>query len=162
MKTLKLYTLLIVALAAGFSACKKGNVEQQPVDPPMSGMFGKWVGVSSGSADKSFQDVYVFNADSSFTETRLKVDTVSGQPVSYQYQAKGKFHLNLNKLQLYGITAKYSDYYGPLNQLVDAPLAAVLIDYTLAFNTDDKSFHFVFPACPVNANCLATLTYKRQ
>lgn len=163
MKKLTLYSLLMLSLAAAFNACKKEpNVTQKEIDPASAGIIGKWIGVFPGPSDKSFQDMYIFNADSTFSETRLKVDTVSGQPISYQYLGTGKFHLNADNLVLYNVVAKASNNYGPLNQLTVIEQLTSTTRYTVAFDTETKSFHFVFPPCPINANCLAALTYVKK
>lgn len=155
MKKLGLCSLLTLALAAGFSACKKEK-SPYPLD-----ITGKWVSQSI-QQKKVYQDIYQFNADSSFTQTRLLADSVTGQPLSYQYAGTGKFHLNSDKLQLYAVSIKYSGYYVALNQLTQTQQLTTPVDYKLAMADDPKSFYFVFAPCPVNASCLGQVTYYKK
>jgi hypothetical protein len=153
MKTPQLYYWVIGILALSFCACKKDKAA------PLN-IMGKWV--SQGS-DKGqvYQDIYQFNADSSFSQTRLIADSASNQPVSYQYASNGKFHLNGTALQFYSVSIKYNSYYVPLDQLTSIS-SVNEANYTLALSTDGTEFHFVYGPCRDMGSCLGQKSYYKK
>lgn len=146
---------VILLVAAMFNACKKDK--SGPVD-----IIGKWVHQYAYQNTQVYQEIYQFNTDSTYTQSRIIADSVSGQTVSYQYITTGKFHLNNDQLQLYSITGKYNGYYVPLNQLVSVTTPIPNINYTIAIKSDLSSFHFVIKPCGPAENCIAEIPYYKK
>jgi hypothetical protein len=89
---------LLLAISI-FNACKKDK------SAPVS-LIGKWVYQHPYQNTQAYQDIYQFNADSSYTQTRVITDTVSGQILGYQATFSGKFHANADQVELYNISSK--------------------------------------------------------
>ena len=155
LKPIPVAITVILLVVTMFNACKKDK--SGPVD-----ITGKWVHQYAYQNTQVYQEIYQFNTDSTYTQSRIIADSVSGQTISYQYIATGKFHLSSDQLQLYSITGKYNGYYVPLNQLVPVATPIGNINYTIAIKSDLTSFHFVYPPCPINASCIGEFPYYKK
>ena len=163
-KPLKTIYLLIIFLllltAIGFYSCKKDKGAAEEVTY-ISNIKGKWVGAYPDRSGPVYQEVFQFNADGTFTRTRQIADAVTAAPVSYQFVASGKYSLTNDQLQLYGVSYVYSDTYGPIGQLTKTGTDSDVVIPIWA-NDTHTAFHFVYPPCPINASCIATLTYYKK
>jgi hypothetical protein len=139
-------------------ACKKDATVQ-------SGLVGTWIYSHAYDKGEVYNQSYQFKSDSTVQITRTITDSASGKLLGYQYLSNGKFRLNADQLKLYKLSSfNYtggSPYYTTIDKL--PPYTTdTLQAHTINVSADNKSFFFVTPPCPPNANCTGILIFKRH
>lgn len=151
--------ILIPGLIAIIHGCKKDTIHKADI-------IGTWVASAYYNDAWVFKKTYRFSADSSVQVTNTINDKTSGKLLGYQFLVNGKFRLNGEHLKLFRLGALYinrSDTasFVPLEKLVPFP-SDTLETYTIKISYANSLFYFYYPPCPANANCAATLIYKRE
>jgi len=166
LKSIYLFFIFILLLVLfGFYACKKGtdttnSTEVKGTIISVDIIKGKWI-AEFQYTNSVTQFIYQFNADGTFSQTRVTVDA-NKQPTGYQYVSNGKFQVNGDKLIFTDVTIKYDDYYVPLNQLAKTSTQAGPITNTIYVDGSRTLFHFVYPPCPLNADCVGEINYYKK
>ena len=154
MKRIILFIVLLFGITV-FYSCKK--------DKRNASLIGTWEAHYGGNGSQVYADIFVFNADSTFTETRTLKDTVSGKILGYNYYCTGKFRTSGEALTLTASSTKTSKDYGPAGNLTEVVFVTVnIMHYTLIFNSNNNMFYIQTPPCPINANCAPPLHFYRQ
>jgi len=154
MKALFIFIILIIGITV-FYSCKKDKDNS---------IIGVWEGHVLKENSQVYAGTYVFNGDSTFTETRTIKDTLNGKTLGYQYLCTGRFSVVKDKLVLTASSTKINgNGYGDISQLTEVTFATInIIRHTFVFNAGGNMFYFPSPPCGPAENCIATLYYYRQ